>query len=59
VQSNSVFADFPERVETGLLGRGWHFYNFIGEGGSRLMCSWNTSKEDIDSFLEDVRELVA
>ncbi|MCA9412824.1 MAG: low specificity L-threonine aldolase [Candidatus Omnitrophica bacterium] len=59
VQSNSVFADFPECVETGLLGRGWHFYNFIGEGGSRLMCSWNTSKEDIDSFLEDVRELVA
>ena len=59
VQANSVFADLPETMEKAMLQRGWHFYNFIGEGGSRLMCSWKTRPEDIESFLRDLRECSA
>lgn len=58
-QANSVFVDLPEAVSQGMHERGWHFYSFIGSGGSRLMCSWNTTQEDIDDFLQDLREVVA
>jgi threonine aldolase len=52
-----VFADLPPRLEQGLLDLGWHFYTFIGDGGARLMCSWQTRDEDIDAFLSDVERL--
>ena len=32
-------------------------YNFIGAGGSRLMCSWDTGIEDVDAFIRDCQEL--
>jgi threonine aldolase len=39
----------------GLHDMGWRFYTFIGQGGVRLMCSWDTTDEDIQRFVEDVR----
>src|SRR6185295_14871489 len=41
-QANSVFAELPHPVIEGLRARGWMFYTFIGAGGCRLMCSWDT-----------------
>ena len=29
--------------------------NFIGEGGCRLMCSWDTTPEDVDALVEDLK----
>lgn len=55
VQVNSVFVDMPERVSDELHRRGWHFYDFIGTGGSRLMCSWKTTDEDVDEFVRDLK----
>jgi len=57
VDANAVFVKFPDRVISGLYSRGWEFYDFIGAGGSRLMCSWDTTFQDIDDFLSDVRDL--
>lgn len=56
VQANAVFVAFPEVVKNALHEKGWEFYDFIGAGGSRLMCSWDTRPETVDSFLADVRE---
>ena len=56
VEANAVFAAFPAEMEARLRSRGWHFYNFIGAGGSRLMCSWDTGPEDVEQFLADCRE---
>ena len=56
VEANAVFAAFPQPMEAHLRAKGWSFYNFIGAGGSRLMCSWDTGNEDIDQFLADCRE---
>lgn len=56
VEANAVFASFPEQIEKHLRAKGWTFYNFIGAGGSRLMCSWDTGLEEIDQFLTDCRE---
>ena len=49
----------PLPVIENLWGRGWMFYNFIGKGGCRLMCAWDTQPADIDSFVSDIRALLA
>ncbi len=56
-QANAVFARLPGVVLEGLRERGWQFYTFIGAGGARFMCSWQTLEEDIEGLLRDVREL--
>jgi len=55
VEANAVFAQLPEQMEADLREHGWQFYNFIGAGGSRLMCSWDTQKEDVEQFVADCR----
>jgi threonine aldolase len=58
-QANAVFARIPSAVEQGLRERGWHFYTFIGSGGARFMCSWETAEEDIAALLSDVHQLAS
>ena len=57
VDANGVFVHLPALVEQGLRARGWLFYTFIGAGGARFMCAWDTAPETVDRLLEDVREL--
>ncbi|MCX8155345.1 MAG: low specificity L-threonine aldolase [Verrucomicrobiae bacterium] len=57
-EANAVFAEFSPAVQQGLRARGWRFYTFIGQGGCRLMCAWDTRPEDVDAFVADVRELL-
>ena len=38
---------------------GWSFYEFIGNGGVRLMCSWDTGEGDVLSFVKDLKEIIA
>jgi threonine aldolase len=57
-QANSVFAELPEKVIAGLRERGWMFYTFIGKGGCRFMCSWDTTKDDIEQFVADLKSLL-
>lgn len=57
-QANAVFADMPDDVVAGMYAKGWKFYNFIGAGGCRLMCAWDTTEEDVREFAADVRLLV-
>jgi threonine aldolase len=58
-QANSVFAELPERVIRGMWERGWMFYTFIGQGGCRFMCSWDTTEQDVRDFVSDIRSLLA
>lgn len=54
-EANAVFAELPTPVIDALHTAGWHFYTFIGEGGCRLMCAWDTRPEDIQAFVDDLR----
>lgn len=36
--------------------RDWKFYEFIGAGGCRLMCAWDTQPETVERFAAEVRE---
>jgi threonine aldolase len=56
-EANAVFARMPDRLISGLYARGWSFYDFIGAGGCRLMCSWDTTFADVDAFLADLQDL--
>lgn len=59
VQSNAVFAKIPKVAEEKLHERGWHFYTGVITGEeSRLMCSWDTTTEDVDGFVADLREII-
>jgi len=56
-QANSVFVEMPVEMSNALAEKGWHFYSFIGNGGARFMCSWDTKDEDIDALVSDIEEL--
>ena len=59
VQSNVVFARIPEPLVRALHQRGWRFYTHVGGADeARLMCSWDTTPEDVDAFAADLKELV-
>ncbi len=58
VEANAVFVDMPAVLIERLRAEGWRFYTFIGVGGVRLMCSWSTTRENIDFFAERVRALI-
>ena len=59
VESNGVFCELPPAVLAGLRQRGWRFYTFIGAGGARFMCGWDTRPESVDALLADIQALSA
>lgn len=56
-QANAVFADLPEHAAKAMRARGWKFYQFIGAGGCRLMCAWDTQQETVERFAAELRSL--
>jgi threonine aldolase len=56
---NALFAGMPPAAAEALHARGWHFYNFIGAHGYRLMCSWDTRDADLDAFVADLKAACA
>jgi threonine aldolase len=58
-QANAVFANLPVAAANVMRQRGWKFYDFIGAGGCRLMCAWDTTPETVEKFASELRELCA
>ena len=54
-QANAVFAEIPAHAVDELWKSGWLFYTFIGQGGCRLMCAWDTTEADVDAFLAELK----
>ncbi|NMG19417.1 low specificity L-threonine aldolase [Brasilonema bromeliae] len=57
-EANAVFVKLPEQVITSLREKNWQFYTFIGVGGVRFMCSWNTTQARIDELVSDIKEAI-
>jgi threonine aldolase len=55
VEANAVFVRFPAGWSDALHARGRQYYAIAD--GDRLMCSWDTTEEDIADFVPDVRAL--
>lgn len=58
-EANSVFVKMPENVTNAVQNKGWKFYTFIGAGGARLMCSWDTTGATIKAFINDLKASIA
>jgi threonine aldolase len=54
-QANAVFVELPRAAIEALHAKGWRFYTFIGAGGVRLMCAWDTTEESVRAFAADIR----
>lgn len=55
-QANSVFIELPQTTIQQLRADGWHFYTFIGTGGCRLMCAWDTRPEDVKQLAQAIAQ---
>jgi len=55
-QSNGVFVAMPAALRQGLRQRGWEFHDT--PDSCRLMCSWDTTEEDVDALANDVKNLI-
>lgn len=58
-QANAVFAEVPVAAIKKMHELGWLFYTFIGAGGCRFMCSWDTQPGDVDALVADLAAAVA
>ncbi|MBW4689081.1 MAG: low specificity L-threonine aldolase [Komarekiella atlantica HA4396-MV6] len=57
-EANAVFVKLPEPVIHSLKAKNWQFYTFIGVGGVRFMCSWNTTQSRIDELIGDIKNAI-
>lgn len=55
-ESNAVFVTMPLEKANRLKEKGWRFYDFIGSG-YRFMTTWDTTSEDIESLIRDLKAL--
>ncbi len=56
-QANAVFATLPPALAAALREKGWLFYNDVDpDRAARLMCSWDTTSEDVAAFLRDAAD---
>jgi threonine aldolase len=58
-QANAVFVRLNPTHRDALWARGWKFYDFIGAGGARLMCSWDTTEADVKALAADLRAVAS
>jgi threonine aldolase len=59
VEANGVFLQLSEPAIERLTSWGWRFYTFIGAGGARFMCSWDTEEARVRELAADIRRAMA
>ena len=59
VEANGVFLQLSEAAIERLRAWGWRFYTFIGAGGARFMCSWDTEEARVRELAADIRKAMA
>jgi threonine aldolase len=57
VEANALFVRMRQEQYEELRGKGWRFSQFFETDLYRLMCSWSTTNEKIDRFVNDARAL--
>lgn len=56
---SGVFVRLGNSLVRQLHERGWRFLKFMEPDVHRLMCSWATSEQAIDEFVDDVKAIIA
>jgi threonine aldolase len=55
VEANAVFVDLPEEAHA-VLSRDWAYHFFEGSG-HRFMCSWQTTNDEVQTLVAEIRRL--
>jgi threonine aldolase len=57
VETNGVFVRLPDAVDRALVAAGYGYYPFgdSADGLSRLLCSFDTSPEEVDALIDAAR----
>lgn len=58
-EANAIFVKLPAQVISSLKAKNWQFYTFIGVGGVRFVCSWNTTQSRMDELITDIKDAIA
>jgi threonine aldolase len=59
-EANAVFVRLPPEVLNALRASGHRFYTDVGpDGAARLMCSWDTTEDDVGALVSDIERLLA
>ena len=58
-ESNAVFVTLPQAAIDKLRADDWRFYQFIGAGGCRFMCAWDTQPEMVDKLAQAIARACA
>jgi len=53
-EANAVFIRLSDREAEAIRQRGWPFHISACHGAARFMCGWDTTREQIDSLVEDI-----
>ena len=59
VQSNAVFLRLTDGAAERLSNFGWNFYKMIEPDVYRLMCSWATTRADIEHLVTDLKKILS
>lgn len=54
-EANALFVQMPGNAIAAMREKGWILYTFIGAGGARFMCSWDTTEETLKAFVDDLK----
>ena len=55
VETNAVFVELPADTLHGMRSSGWQIPSVFGDTSCRLMCGWDTSREDVEQFVADLK----
>jgi threonine aldolase len=53
-EANALFLEMPPALCEKLRANGWRFYTFIGAGGARFLCSWETTEKEVHALAADI-----
>lgn len=53
-EANAVFLALDARTRGALAAKGWVLYDDAAWGGTRMVCSWDTTEADVDVFVVDL-----
>ena len=55
VEANALFLDVSRETISKMGEKGWTIYQ-LADGYGRIMFSWDTTEEDVNSFVNDLQD---
>ena len=57
-EAKGVFRQMPGPAREAWRNKGWRFYTFIGSGGARFRCAWDSEEARVRELAADSRAIL-